>query len=100
MTFIDNATRYLFFTGKAAWENLYRLCERGRPGRPRPTVLIVSTDPASNLDAVLGVALSSQPTPIDAVPQLFALNIDPQMAATEYRERLMSPYRAWRQMTK
>jgi arsenite-transporting ATPase len=94
MTFIDNATRYLFFTGKGgvgktsiACASGVALADRGR------RVLIVSTDPASNLDAVLGVALSSQPTPIDAVPQLFALNIDPQMAATEYRERLMSPYR-------
>lgn len=94
MTFIDNVTRYLFFTGKGgvgkssiACASAVTLADRGR------RVLIVSTDPASNLDAVLGVTLSSHPTPIDAVPQLFALNIDPQSAATEYRERLIRLYR-------
>ena len=94
MSFIDDATRYLFFTGKGgvgktsiACASGVALAERGR------RVLIVSTDPASNLDAVLGVALSSHPTPIDAVPQLFALNIDPQSAAAEYRERVIGPYR-------
>jgi arsenite-transporting ATPase len=94
MSFIDNATRYLFFTGKGgvgktsiACASAVTLADRGR------RVLIVSTDPASNLDAVLGVALSSHPSPIDAVPQLFALNIDPQSAAAEYRQRLISPYR-------
>ena len=94
MTFIDNATRYFFFTGKGgvgktsiACASAVTLADRGR------RVLIVSTDPASNLDAVLGVALSSHPTPIDAVPQLFALNIDPQSAAAEYRQRLIRLYR-------
>jgi arsenite/tail-anchored protein-transporting ATPase len=94
MSFIDDATHYLFFTGKGgvgktsiACASAVTLADRGR------RVLIVSTDPASNLDAVLGVALSSHPTPIDAVPQLFALNIDPQSAAAEYRERLIRLYR-------
>jgi arsenite-transporting ATPase len=94
MTFIDNATRYLFFTGKGGVGKTSIACASGTTLADRGRrVLIVSTDPASNLDAVLGVALSSQPTPIDAVPQLFALNIDPQGAATEYRKRLISPYR-------
>lgn len=94
MTFIDNATRYLFVAGKGgggktsiACASAVTLADRGR------RVLIVSTDPASNLDAVLGVALSPHPTPILPVPRLFALNIDPQAAAKEYRERLIAPYR-------
>lgn len=94
MTFIDNATRYLFIAGKGgvgktsiACASAVALADRGR------RVLIVSTDPASNLDAVLGVALSPHPTPILPVSRLFALNIDPQAAAKEYRERLIAPYR-------
>ncbi len=47
-------------------------------------VLLVSTDPASNLDEVLGVTVSNDPTPIASVPNLFALNIDPE--ARESRE--------------
>jgi arsenite-transporting ATPase len=56
-------------------------------------VLIVSTDPASNLDEVLGVSLSSSPTAIPNAPRLFALNIDPEAEAHDYKERMVGPYR-------
>ena len=56
-------------------------------------VLLVSTDPASNLDEVLGVRLTSTPTDITTVPRLAALNVDPAAAATAYREKLVGPYR-------
>ncbi len=56
-------------------------------------MLLVSTDPASNLDEVLGVSLGSRPTPVPEVPGLWALNVDPEAAAREYRERLVGPYR-------
>jgi arsenite-transporting ATPase len=42
---------------------------------------------------VLETSLSSQPTPIAHVSGLFALNIDPIVAAAEYRERMVGPYR-------
>jgi arsenite-transporting ATPase len=94
MSFLNTATRYLFFAGKGgvgktsiACAAAVALADVGK------RVLLVSTDPASNLDAVLGVSLSSQPTAIAAVPKLFALNIDPQATAAEYRERLLSLYR-------
>jgi arsenite-transporting ATPase len=54
-------------------------------------VLLVSTDPASNLDQVLGTSLSRLPTPIAAVPRLAAMNIDPEEAARAYRERALRP---------
>jgi arsenite-transporting ATPase len=56
-------------------------------------VLLVSTDPASNLDEVLGVKLSATPTAVPNVPGLSALNIDPEKAAHDYRERVVGPYR-------
>src|SRR5204862_227615 len=56
-------------------------------------VLLVSTDPASNLDEVLGQKLANTPTAIPEVPRLSALNIDPEAAARAYRERLVGPYR-------
>jgi arsenite-transporting ATPase len=56
-------------------------------------VLLVSTDPASNLDEVLGVSLGSQPTVIRDVTGLLAMNLDCDAAAREYRERLVGPYR-------
>lgn len=94
MDFIQATERHLFFTGKGgvgktstACATAIALADRGR------RVLLVSTDPASNLDEVLGVAVSPQPTAISAVPGLFALNLDPEEAAREYRERVVGPYR-------
>jgi anion-transporting ArsA/GET3 family ATPase len=57
-------------------------------------ILLVSADPASNLDEMLGVALSNEPTPVPGVEWLWALNIDPERAADDYRGRVISPYRA------
>jgi arsenite-transporting ATPase len=56
-------------------------------------VLLVSTDPASNLDEVLGVTLGAAPKAVPGVPGLSALNIDPERAAYAYRERVVGPYR-------
>jgi arsenite-transporting ATPase len=87
-------TRHLFFTGKGgvgktslACATAISLAEAGK------SVLLVSTDPASNLDEVLETTLSGKPTPIWKVPRLFALNIDPEAAAAEYRERMVGSYR-------
>ena len=56
-------------------------------------VLLVSTDPASNLDEVLGVELGTRPTPVPNVDGLFGMNVDPEQAAKEYRKRVVAPYR-------
>ncbi len=92
--FLEHATRFLFFTGKGgvgktslACATSISLADRG--GR----VLLISTDPASNLDEVLGAALGLQPKAIPGVPHLWALNIDPETCARAYRERLVGPYR-------
>ena len=94
MKFLDHPTRYYFFTGKGgvgktttACAAALALAERGR------RVLLVSTDPASNLDEVLGVRLGTQPTAVPGAPGLEALNIDPEAAARAYRERVVGPYR-------
>ena len=91
---VQNPTRILFFTGKggvgktsAACATAIALADDGK------RVLLVSTDPASNLDEVLGVALSGAPTQVPNVPGLAALNIDPVQAAHDYRERVVAPYR-------
>lgn len=86
--------RYLFFTGKGgvgktslACATALALAERGR------RVLIVSTDPASNLDEVFGVKLQSSPQPLAEIPGLWACNLDPLAAAAAYREKVVAPYR-------
>jgi arsenite-transporting ATPase len=94
MDFIDTVTRNLFFTGKGgvgktslACAAAVALADRGR------RVLLVSTDPASNLDEVLGVTLATRPTPVSGVAGLFCMNIDPEQAARDYRQRVVGPYR-------
>ncbi|HTN00282.1 MAG TPA: arsenical pump-driving ATPase [Planctomycetaceae bacterium] len=94
MEFVEHATRNLFFTGKGgvgktslACATAVRLADAGK------RVLLVSTDPASNLDEVLGVKLGYRPSPIPAVPGLSAMNLDPAASAAEYRERMVGPYR-------
>ena len=87
-------TRFLFFTGKGgvgktslACASAIALADAGK------RVLLVSTDPASNLDEVLGQTLCGTPTPIPGAPGLLALNIDPESAARAYRDRMVGPFR-------
>jgi arsenite/tail-anchored protein-transporting ATPase len=94
MGLLERAPRHLFFTGKGgvgktsiACATAVALAERGK------RVLLVSTDPASNLSEVLGTELGPSATAIPAVPNLFALDIDPEAAAAAYRERMVGPYR-------
>jgi arsenite/tail-anchored protein-transporting ATPase len=95
-TILDDPTRILLFTGKGgvgktslACATAIRLAHSGR------RVLLVSTDPASNLDEVLQteIGASQSPVPVPGVPHLRALNIDPEAAARAYRERVVGPYR-------
>ena len=94
MTLPPLNTRYAFFTGKGGVGKTSLSCATGLAlAETGKRVLIVSTDPASNLDEVLGTALTSTPTAILAAPGLFALNIDPEAAARAYKERMVGPYR-------
>jgi arsenite-transporting ATPase len=94
MIFLEQTTRYLFFTGKGGVGKTALSCATGiRLAETGRRILLVSTDPASNLDEMLGVQLSQRPTPIPGVERLWALNIDPEKAADEYRERVIAPYR-------
>jgi arsenite-transporting ATPase len=91
---IEHPTRYLFFTGKGgtgktslATATAVALADRGR------RVLLVSTDPASNLGQVLECEVSDVIAAVRAVPGLSTVNIDPEAAATAYRERVVGPVR-------
>ncbi|MGE7951026.1 arsenical pump-driving ATPase [Lysinibacillus xylanilyticus] len=56
-------------------------------------VLLISTDPASNLQDIFGQTLSNSPTKIEGIDNLFALNLDPEQAAQHYKEQMVGPYR-------
>ncbi len=94
MKFLEQPPRFLFFTGKGgvgktsiACASAVQLADAGR------RVLLVSTDPASNVGQVFDVAIGNRITPIPHVPNLSALEIDPEAAAQAYRDRLVGPVR-------
>ncbi len=94
LKFLDQLPRFLFFTGKGgvgktsiACATAIQLADEGR------RVLLVSTDPASNVGQVLGVKIGNQITVIPSVSNLAALEIDPQAAAQAYRDRIVGPVR-------
>ncbi|MEA4972469.1 MAG: arsenical pump-driving ATPase [Candidatus Metalachnospira sp.] len=87
-------TKYLFFTGKggvgktsAACATAVTLADSGKK------VLLVSTDPASNLQDVFEVDLTNRRVTIEGVPNLVVANLNPVQAAAEYRESVIAPYR-------
>lgn len=91
----DNVqTRFLFLTGKGgvgktstACATAVALADEGKK------VLLISTDPASNLQDVFGIELTSTPKAVPNVKNLFASNIDPEASAKAYREEVVGPYR-------
>jgi arsenite-transporting ATPase len=87
-------TKYLFYTGKGgvgktsvACATAVSLADSGK------RVLLISTDPASNLQDVFSMELNNKRTPIPGVPNVVVANLDPIQAAAEYRESVIAPYR-------
>jgi len=91
---LRSPTRHLFFTGKGGVGKTSHACavavalaDAGR------TVLLVSTDPASNLSEVLESPVGPQPEEVPGVPGLQAVNLDPEAATRSYREEALASVR-------
>jgi len=89
-----NLTKYMFFTGKGgvgktsiACATAVTLADSGK------NVLLISTDPASNLQDVFNTELNNKGVTLEEVPNLTVANLDPVQAAEEYRESVIGPYR-------
>ncbi len=89
-----NLTKYLFFTGKGgvgktstACATAVTLADQGKK------IMLISTDPASNLQDVFGTDLDNKGVEIKEVPNLTVANLNPEKAAEEYRESVIAPYR-------
>lgn len=87
-------TKYLFFTGKGgvgktsiACATAVGLADKGKK------ILLISTDPASNLQDVFNQSLNGHGSEIVEIPWLTVVNLDPEQAAAEYRERVIAPFR-------
>ena len=86
--------KFLFFTGKGGVGKTSMSCAISLAlAEKNKKVLLISTDPASNLDEVLDTKLNSTPTAVNAVENLWAMNINPVVAAYEYKEKMVEPYR-------
>ena len=87
--------KFLFFSGKGgvgktsmACATAVQLADQGR------RTLIVTTDPASNLADVFEQPIGHKVTPIAGAPGLWAMEINPDAATTEYKEKALAPLRA------
>lgn len=91
---INKIPQFLFFTGKGGVGKTSMSCALSLAlSLKNKKVLLISTDPASNLDEVLNTKLSSTPTKVNEVENLYAMNINPVVAASEYKEKVVGPYR-------
>ncbi len=94
MKFLKQLPPFLFFTGKGgvgktslACASAAYLADQGKK------VLLVSTDPASNVAQVFEQSIGHHITPITTVTGLSGLEVDPQAAAEAYRRRITAPVR-------
>ena len=94
MKFLQNPPRFLFFTGKGGVGKTSIACATAITlAAQNKRVLLVSTDPASNVGQVFGISIGNQITVVPEVANLSALEIDPQAAAQAYRDRIVGPVR-------
>ena len=89
-----NLTKYLFFTGKGGVGKTSTACaiavslaDEGK------NIMLISTDPASNLQDVFNTELNNKGTKIQDIPNLTVANFNPEEAAAEYKESVIAPYR-------
>jgi arsenite-transporting ATPase len=91
---IKKIPQFLFFTGKGGVGKTSMSCAISVAlAKEGKKVLLISTDPASNLDEVLDTNLKSTPTKVNGVENLDAMNINPVVAAHEYKEKMVAPFR-------
>ncbi|MFG3613365.1 arsenical pump-driving ATPase [Rummeliibacillus stabekisii] len=87
-------TKYLFFTGKGGVGKTSVASSLAySEANNNKRVLLISTDPASNLQDIFHQPLTNEPTLINGTTSLYALNLDPVQAADDYKEQMVSPYR-------
>lgn len=94
MNFLNDIPPYLFFTGKGGVGKTSISCATAiKLAEDNKKVLLVSTDPASNVGQVFSQTIGNSIKQITLVPNLYAIEIDPQAAAEEYRSRIIDPIR-------
>ena len=86
-------TKYIFFSGKGGVGKTTMACATAvHYANEGKKTLIVTTDPASNLADVFETEIGHKITPL--LKNLWGMEIDPDKATEEYRERILAPMRA------
>ncbi|MGG2377098.1 ArsA-related P-loop ATPase, partial [Salmonella enterica] len=94
MLMLRQVPPFLFFTGKGGVGKTSLACATAiHLTASGKRVLLVSTDPASNVAQVFEQTIGHQITSVAAVNRLSALEVDPSAAAAAYRERIVGPVR-------
>jgi arsenite-transporting ATPase len=89
------STQFVFFSGKGGVGKTSMACTTAvRRADEGYRTLIVTTDPASNLADVFEQSIGHRITPIEGVPNLWAMEIDADRATEEYKDRALAPIRA------
>jgi arsenite-transporting ATPase len=87
--------QFYFYSGKGGVGKTSMACVAAvRYAEQGKKTLIVTTDPASNLADVFEQKIGHQITPIDGVANLWAMEIDPDLATEEYKDKALAPIRA------
>src|SRR5665647_1011032 len=91
---IKNETKYIFFSGKGGVGKSTMSCATALwLANKGYKTLLVTTDPAPNLGDIFEQEIGHKITPLDGVKNLFAIEIDPNIASDAYREKIISPMR-------
>jgi arsenite/tail-anchored protein-transporting ATPase len=86
-------TQYIFFSGKGGVGKTTMACATAvHHAKESKKTLIITTDPASNLADVFETEIGHKITPL-GIDNLWGMEINPDKATEEYRERILQPMR-------
>ena len=87
-------TKYIFFSGKGGvGKTTMASATAIHHALDGKKTLIVTTDPASNLADVFEQKIGHKITQINGIDNLYAMEIDPDEATREYKEKIIAPFR-------
>ncbi len=86
--------KFIFFSGKGGVGKSTMSCATALwLAKKGYKTLLVTTDPAPNLSDIFSQKIGHHITPIHGIENLHAIEIDPDEASDEYRERIVGPLR-------
>ena len=86
--------QFIFFSGKGGVGKTSMACATAvRHADAGKRTLIITTDPAANLADVFEQPIGHHMTPLTGIANLWAMEIDPDTATEEYKERALAPLR-------